>query len=215
MDTCIAEKIMMNKIIRGVAIAVLLALAGCASKSTLAPMEEEADSRYLGEYKIGLGDMLQVSVWRNPDLSMAVPVRPDGKISIPLVGDVLASGETTEKLSLSIAKELQAYIKNPQVTVIVTSPGSADFRNRIRVTGAVNVQASMPYREGMTVLDVVLDAGGPTEFASGNRSRLYRSVDGEVKVFAVRLDDILNKGVLETNYRLLPGDIITVPERAF
>jgi len=167
------------------------------------------------DYKIGVGDALQINVWRNPELSVAVPVRPDGKISMPLAGDVLASGQTAEGLAKNISEELNTFIRNPQVTVIVTNPSSADFQRRIRITGAVNDQLSMPYRDGMTVLDLVLEAGGLTEFASANSTKLYRRVEGTVKIYPVNLDDILNKGKLDTNYLLLPSDIVTVPERVF
>ena len=197
------------------AVVCLFIIAGCSSGSSVnvkpvytPPESEEA-------YKIGVGDQLQVNVWRNPELSMAVPVRPDGKISLPLVGDVAASGLSAEVLASNIGDELGSFIRNPQVTVVVTNPGSAEFQRRIRITGAVNGQLSMPYRDGMTVLDLVLEAGGLTEFASGNGTKLYRNVDGEVKVYPIRLGDILNKGRLETNYLLLPSDIVTVPERAF
>lgn len=197
------------------AAAILLILSACASKRVAEIEKPPITKRSLSEYEIGIGDTLQVSVWRNPDLSMAVPVRPDGKISLPLVGDVQAAGNTTEKLSNNIASALNSYIKSPQVTVIVTSSGSADFRNRVRVTGAVQQQISLPYREGMTVLDVVLQAGGLTEFASGNRAKLYRETGNNVQVYPIYLDDILKKGKLDSNYELSPSDIITVPERAF
>jgi Periplasmic protein involved in polysaccharide export len=166
-------------------------------------------------YRIGVADALAINVWRNEELSVAVPVRPDGKISMPLVGDVIAAGQTAESLSERISEELTTYIRNPQVTVIVTNPSSADFQRRIRITGAVNGQLSMPYRDGMTVLDLVLQAGGLSEFASANKAKLYRKVDDKVKIYPIYLDDILNKGKLDSNYPLLPSDIVTVPERAF
>lgn len=197
------------------AAACLCAIVACGTtissdvKPVYLPPESEA------VYKIGVGDQLQVNVWRNPELSMAVPVRPDGKISLPLVGDVSASGLAAEVLAENIGKDLGSFIRNPQVTVVVTDPGSAEFQRRIRITGAVNGQLSMPYRDGMTVLDLVLEAGGLTEFANGNNTKLYRNVEGEVKIYPIRLGDILNKGRLETNYLLLPSDIVTVPERAF
>ncbi|WP_408034020.1 XrtA/PEP-CTERM system exopolysaccharide export protein [Teredinibacter purpureus] len=166
-------------------------------------------------YKIGVADALTINVWRNPELSLAVPVRPDGKISMPLAGDVRASGQTAEELAERISEELKAFVRNPQVTVIVTNPNSAEFQRRIRITGAVNGQKSMPYRDGMTVLDLVLEAGGLTEFAKANKTKLYRNSGGTIKIYPIYLDDILNKGKLETNYPLLPSDIVTVPERAF
>jgi len=176
----------------------------------VAPMADE-----LPAYKIGVGDTLQINVWKNNELSISVPVRPDGKISMPLVGDVHAAGETTTGLSSNISTALSAYIRSPQVTVIVLDSGSADFQRRIRITGAVRSPLSVPFRRGMTVLDLVLQAGGATEFASLNKAKLYRKVDDQVKVYPVYLGDILNKGKLDTNYELISSDIVTVPERVF
>lgn len=194
-------------------LSVIVACGTTLSTNNVKPVYLPPESEEV--YKIGVGDQLQINVWRNPELSMAVPVRPDGKISLPLVGDVSASGLSAEVLAENISKDLGSFIRNPQVTVVVTDPGSAEFQRRIRITGAVNGQLSMPYRDGMTVLDLVLEAGGITEFASGNATKLYRNVEGEVKIYPIRLGDILNKGRLETNYLLLPSDIVTVPERAF
>ncbi len=205
----------MKLIFRLIVLTFAFGLGACSSNQVMELEKPPSTKQMMTEYQIGVGDALQVSVWRNPELSMAVPVRPDGKISLPLVGDVQAAGMTTEKLSSNVASALNNYIKSPQVTVIVTSPGSAEFRNRVRVTGAVRSQISIPYREGMTVLDVVLQAGGPNEFASGNRAKLYRDNGSSVKVYPIYLDDILKKGVLDSNYNLNPSDIITVPERAF
>lgn len=191
-----------------------LILSACASQKTpqLPPL---SDSGLLSEYRIGVGDTLQISVWRNPELSLSVPVRPDGKISMPLIGDLIAADLTASQLSDNIVKGLASYVRNPQVTVIVTNPSSSDFQRRVRITGAVNSPQSIPYREGMTVLDLVLLAGGPSEFASGNKAKLYRRVNGEVKVYPIKLDDLINDGKIETNYMLQPSDIVTVPERAF
>ena len=169
----------------------------------------------VGEYRIGVDDGIRVSVWRNPELSITVPVRPDGKISVPLVGDVQAGGNTPEEVAAIIESELSRYVRNPSVSVIVTQLRSHEFLTRIRVTGAVRAPRSMPYRQGMTVLDAVLEAGGVNEFAAPGRTKLYRKSDTGTKVKKVDLDDILQKGKLKTNYDLMPGDIITVPERIF
>ncbi|MDN3638491.1 polysaccharide biosynthesis/export family protein [Simiduia curdlanivorans] len=166
-------------------------------------------------YQIGVGDSLQVNVWRNQELSLAVPVRPDGKISMPLVGDIEAAGLTPLALSDSIVTKLGAYVRNPQVTVIVTNPSSADFQRRVRITGAVELPQSIAFREGMTVLDLVLLAGGTNDFASANGAKLYRKVDGAMKIYPIYLDDLINKGDVRTNYPLQPSDIVTVPERSF
>lgn len=168
-----------------------------------------------GTYKIGVDDGLQVTVWRNPDLSTTVPVRPDGKISVPLVGDVQAGGLTPEEVAANIKQKLAYYIRDPNVTVIVTSLRSHEFLSRVRVTGAVRTPKSMPERAGMTVLDAVLEAGGVNDFAAPNRTKLYRKGKTRTEVLDVELGDILNKGKLDTNFELKPGDIITVPERLF
>jgi len=166
-------------------------------------------------YHIGVDDQVQVNVWRNPELSVSVPVRPDGMISVPLVGDVLAGGQAPMDVAERIREKLSEFIRDPNVTVIVTDLRSHEYLSRVRVTGAVGAPRSLAYRPGMTVLDAVLEAGGPSQFASAERSRLYRQQDGERSVMKVELEAILKKGDLETNYMLQPGDIITVPERLF
>ncbi len=198
---------------RVIALLLLAFVASCSTTKVEPP--PMAESRFTDEYRIGVGDTLRVSVWRNEEISGDVPVRPDGKISLALVGDVTAAGQTPTALSNELAERLNDYIKSPQVTVIVTNPASSDFQRRVRITGAINSPQSIPYRDGMTVLDLVLMAGGLTEFASGDKAKLYRRLDGEVEVFPVHLDDLLEKGELQTNYPLQPSDIVTVPERAF
>ena len=166
-------------------------------------------------YQIGVGDEITVQVWKSPELSVNVPVRPDGKISVPLLGDVIAAGQTTEALSKTLAGGFNEYVRNPQVTVMVMNPSSGEYLRRVRVTGAVNNPTSVIHQQGMTVLDLVLQAGGLTEFAVGNRSKLYRKYGDKAEVFPIYLDDILQKGRLQTNYILAPSDIVTVPERTF
>jgi polysaccharide export outer membrane protein len=189
-------------------------IMGCGSTQEV-PVPVDVLAYSAEEYRIGVGDTIRIEVWNNERLSIEVPVRTDGKVSMSLVGDVLAAGKTTESLASSISTDLLEYIKNPQVTVIVTNPSSADFQHRVRVTGAVEEPQSIPYRKGMTVMDLVLSAGGPNEFARPNKAKLYRRTAGEVKMYPVYLDDILKSGQLETNYKLVPSDIITVPERSF
>lgn len=166
-------------------------------------------------YHIGVDDRVQVSVWRNPDLSVTVPVRPDGMISVPLIGDVHAGGLTPEQVAKSIRQKLATYIRDPNVTVIVTELRSHEFLSRVRITGAVRTPRSLAYRQGMTVLDAVLEAGGVNDFAAPNRTKLYRREKNKTEVLEIDLGDILNKGQLETNAVLVPGDVITVPERIF
>ncbi|NMT63809.1 sugar ABC transporter substrate-binding protein [Marinobacter orientalis] len=195
-------------------------VAGCAGpqSSSQEAIDEALNlqtSTSVDEYLLGPTDSVQISVWRNEDLSISVPVRPDGRVSMPLIGDVMATGKTPEQLATEIEEGLTGYIREPQVTVVVTSMGSHEFSDRVRVTGAVNESISVPHRSGMTVLDMVLSAGGANPFAQLNNSMLYRSVDDKMVAIPVRLDDILNKGDVTTNYRMRPGDILTVPERNF
>lgn len=168
-------------------------------------------------YRIGVDDIVQVSVWRNPELGITVPVRPDGKISVPLVGDVDAGGRTPDEVAKDLQEKLAKFVRDPQVAVILTDLRSHEYLSRVRVTGAVRQPVSVPFRPGMTVLDAVLAAGGLTEFAAPDRAELYRkSAGGEgTTTHEVRLDRILNRGELETNYTVAPGDVITVPERTF
>lgn len=193
-------------------------LAGCATGgSTNAPPPAEVAVTSVESYKIGVDDIVQVSVWRNPELGITVPVRPDGKISVPLVGDVSAGGRTPDEVAKDIQEKLSQFVREPQVAVILTDLRSHEYLSRVRVTGAVRQPVSVPFRPGMTVLDAVLAAGGLTEFAAPDRSELYRKAgEGETTTMhQIRLDRILNHGDLATNYPVAPGDVITIPERAF
>ncbi len=194
--------------------AILLTACGPSGQIVKPPMTDVAAPK--GDYLIGVGDQLSVNVWRNPELSVMVPVRPDGRISTPLVGDIQASGKTPQALAEAVKVSLGRFVRNPEVTVIVNSPRSMDYVDRVKVIGAVRAPSTLPFREGMTVLDLVLEAGGVTEFAAANKAILYR-VDqaGKKKPYPVYLDDILQKGKLDTNFALQPLDIITVPERIF
>lgn len=203
-----------------VALLSMVLLAGCATQSPSSPEKirealEATRTEPVQEYIIGATDVVRVSVWRNNDLSASVPVRPDGKISVPLIGDVQASGKAPEVLADDIEQELQSFIREPQVSIVVTSMGSHEFTDRVRVTGAVGQPTSTPHRDGMTVLDMVLSSGGLSPFASGNKAMLYRPLDGEVVAIPVKLNDILERGDISTNYKLRPGDILTIPERSF
>jgi len=197
----------------GITAAAVL-VAGC--ESVPAPVDAgDRVSTNVEEYRIGADDRVQVTVWRNPELSVTAPVRPDGKISVPLIGDVEAGGRTPGEVAENIKKQLAVYIREPNVAVIITELRSHEFLSRVRVTGAVRAAKSLPYRQGMTVLDVVLEAGGVNDFASANRTKLYRKSKDKTQVFEIELGNILNKGRLETNLYLRPGDVITVPERLF
>jgi polysaccharide export outer membrane protein len=201
------------KMLLGIIAATLLTACTTQGLEKMAPVEIPTYSEE--EYKIGVGDSISIKVWGNEKLSIQVPVRPDGKISMSLIGDVLAADSSAEVLAETINGRLLEFIKNPQVTVIVSNPSSADFQARVRVTGAVTSPQSVPFRSGITVLDLVLMAGGVNQYAVADNAKLYRRVSGEVKVYRVNLDDILKYGKLDTNYMLMPSDIITVPERSF
>ncbi len=195
----------------------LLTVAGCATTtgSNQAPPSNPT-MQAVDTYHIGVDDQLQISVWHNPDLSVSVPVRPDGRITVPLIGDVNAGGKTPEEVATEIKGKLASFVRDPQVTVILTELRSHEYLSRVRVTGAVRTPMSLPYRQGMTVLDAVLAAGGTTAFAASDRTELYRKIDGKTtKSYAVRLDAILQQGQLTTNYAVQPGDVITVPPRSF
>lgn len=195
---------------------LLMGLTGCANVGTGASDGvAAAPDIVIDEYRIGADDEIEVNVWKNPELSVSMPVRPDGKISIPLIGDVQAGGRTPAEVAAEIRQRLSEYVRDPNVTVILTELRNNEYVSRIRVTGAVQTPSSLAHRQGMTVLDAVLQAGGVNEFAAPGRARLYRKVGSETKVYPVDLRGILNEGKLATNYELQPGDIITVPERLF
>lgn len=196
------------------AICLSLLLGACASSANHESGPPPADTTAAVEaYQIGVDDIIQVTVWRNPDLGIIVPVRPDGMISVPLVGDVQAGGRTPEEVSVDLEEKFATYVRDPQVAVILTDLRSHEYLSRVRVTGAVRQPISIPFRQGMTVLDAVLAAGGLTEFASPGRAGLYRQAGDEARSYEVQLDRILDNGDLTTNYKVAPGDVITVPER--
>jgi len=195
-------------------------LAGCATSQPHLPEQpaagENATPRVLiNSYKMAVGDQLQINVWKNPELSLSEPIRPDGRISVPLVGDVMAVGLTPEELAQVIEKQLSTYIKNPNVTIVLTNIQGHEFLSRIRVTGSVEKSISLGYHQGMTVLDAVLEAGSLDLYADGNRTKLHRRTAGGSEAYDIYLDDIMEDGDMTTNVILMPGDIITVPERGF
>jgi polysaccharide biosynthesis/export protein len=166
------------------------------------------------QYIIGPGDAIQVFVWRNPELTVSVPVRPDGRISSPLVEDMVAVGKTPSQLARDIETRLSDYIRTPQVSIIVNNAISAF--SQIKVIGQVKNPQSLPYREGMTVLDVVLAVGGLTDFAAGNKAKILRKdAKGKDTSIKVRIEDLVVKGKIAENQSLKPGDVIIVPESLF
>jgi polysaccharide export outer membrane protein len=165
------------------------------------------------QYVIGPGDTLQIFVWRNPELTATVPVRPDGKISTPLVEDMVAVGKNPSALARDIEKVLSEYVRAPTVNVIVTQPVGAF--GQVQVIGQVTRPGSLPYRSGMKLLDAVLAVGGVTQFAAGNRTKVERSAQSSKQEIKVKLDNLLNKGDMSQNLPLQPGDVIVVPESRF
>ncbi len=194
----------------------LVFVSGCNSFGTVADadatsyVDSSATDAY--EYKIGPGDALDIFVWRNPDVSTTgVPVRPDGRISAPLVDSLMASGKTPSQLAGDIETILAEYIRDPLVTVTVkTIRGGVD--QLVRVIGEVTKPGAIPYSRNMTVLDVMLSVGGLTEFAAGNSAKLVRADGSE---FTVKLDDLLKAGRVSANTQVLPGDVLIVPESFF
>ena len=166
-------------------------------------------------YKMAVGDQIQINVWKNPELSLSEPIRPDGRISMPLMGDIMAVGLTPEELAAKIEIRLADYIKAPNVTIILTSLQGHEFLSRIRVTGSVAQSVSMSYHQGMTVLDAVLEAGSVDLYADANNTKLHRRTQKGAVSYDIRLKDIMEEGDMRTNITLMPGDIITVPESNF
>lgn len=207
----------MQRLRIGLRCGLLLSVAALGACATVEPapahLTQVAQPNWMQAYAIGVDDELRIHVWKNPELSSLVPVRYDGKISLPLIGDVQAAGKAPEAVAKDIAEALSTYVRNPNVTVMVTQTRSHDFLARVRVTGAVDQAASIVFRDGMTVLDAVLEAGGVTDYAAAARTQVYRQIDGKTYQLPVNLDAILERGVLDTNYALRPGDVVTVPRR--
>ena len=194
------------------------ALGACSSSNTLpvdqAPIDPPTKSSLEGSYRIGPGDSLNIFVWRNPEFSVVVQVRPDGMISTPLVEDMLAVGKTPTKLARDIEGVLETYIKSPSVNVMVTNfQGTPE--DMIRVVGQAQNPQAVPFRDGITVLDVMIAVGGLGEFAAGNRAKLVRKINGTNVEYRLLLSDLLNKGDIEQNILLQPGDILIIPEAYF
>lgn len=188
---------------------VLLALAACA----VAP-PPPASTAKTGLYLIGPGDALQVFVWHNPDLSVNAPVRPDGRISLPLVNDVIAAGKTPSELASEVQEQLKKYVNDPVVTVIVGS-FVGPYSQQIRIVGQAQRPQAISYRTGMTVLDAMISVGGLTQFAAGNRAKLVRTENGKEIPYSLRLSDLLQDGDISANTPLQPGDMIIIPETYF
>jgi len=193
-----------------ISIAFLL-FSGCTSYPLLTDDEKKVAS---WDYLIGPGDNINIIVWRNPEISMSVPVRPDGKITTPLVEDLPASGKTATQLARDIEETLSKYIQEPVVTVVVTE-FVGPYSEQIRVVGEAARPQALPYRENMTLMDVLIAVGGITDFASGNRASIIRTIGGEQRQFRVRLNDLIRDGDISANVPMKQGDILVIPESFF
>lgn len=193
-----------------------LILSGCASKSGERAELPTAsgDAQYSTRYRIAPGDNVQIFVWRNPEVSTSVPVRPDGLLSAPLLEEIPAAGKTPAELARDLEAELATYLRDPLVTVIVDE-FVGTFREQIRIVGEATNPRAMLYNDSMTLLDVMIQSGGLTDFADGNSATLVRVVDGKQEQFRLRLDDLIRDGDITANVDMRPGDIIIVPEAWF
>ena len=191
--------------------ALVLLVAGC---STTYPPVAQPGPRIDAPYLVGPGDTLNVVVWRSPELSVTVPVRPDGKISTPLVEDLQASGKTATQIARQIEQALTRYVQSPVVTVIVTN-FAGPYSQQVRVIGEAAKPQALAYRENMTLLDVMIAVGGITDFAAGNKASILRTEGGKTRQFGVLLTDLIRGGDLSANVEMRPGDVLIIPQSFF
>ncbi len=203
-----------KRLISAAMVCALFAMAGCGGSMPTMPAGDAAEATENSDYVIGAGDNLNVFVWGHDDLTTSVQVRPDGAISTPLVEDMKAAGKTPTELARAIEEVLSGFVRSPTVTVIVES-FVGEFARQIRVVGQATEPQSLNFRDGITLLDVMIQVGGLSEFAAGNRAQVVREVDGEKVSIRVRLQDLLNDGDIEQNIRMLPGDVLIIPESFF
>jgi polysaccharide export outer membrane protein len=194
-------------------VSIVFAVTGCGGAPPLPPAPPAA-SLPSAEYRIGPGDNLNIFVWRNPELTLTVPVRPDGRLSIPLVEDVVAIGKTPTQLAREFEQRLGKYIKEPLVTVIAEG-FVGPIPDQIRVIGEAAQPRALPYRADMTVLDAMIAVGGLTRYAAGNDSVIIRTAQGEQNTYSVHLSSLIRDGDIESNVALRPGDILIIPQRLF
>lgn len=194
-----------------ICVACCFVLNGCAAPiNSISSAEVPID----GDYLIGAGDSINILVWRNPEVSLTVTVRPDGKITTPLVEDLLASGKTSTELARDIEKVLGKYIQKPVVTVIVMN-FVGPYSEQIRVIGEAAKPQALPYRQGMSLMDLLIAVGGITDFAAGNKASIIRIKGGAQKKIGVRLNDLLKDGDMSANQAMRPGDVLIIPESFF
>ncbi len=187
-------------------------LIGCASGPKYPPAPATAATADYN-YLVGPGDNLNIIVWRNPELSMTVPVRPDGKVTTPLVDELIAQGKTSSQIARDVEKSLSKFVRDPIVTVIVTS-FVGPYSEQIRVVGEAAKPQFLPYKQKMTLLDVMIAVGGLTDFADGNGASILRASEGD-KQYAVRIKDLIKRGDISANVEMKPGDILIIPQGWF
>jgi polysaccharide export outer membrane protein len=192
---------------------VMGGLSACSSLSTAYPPAPATTLSSDYNYIVGAGDTLNIIVWRNPELSMSVPVRPDGKVSTPLVDELVAQGKTTTEIARSVEKELSKLVRDPVVTIIATS-FIGPYSEQIRVIGEAARPQALAYKKNMTMLDVMIAVGGLTDFADGNAASITRVSEGD-KRYSVRLKDLVKRGDINANVEVKPGDILIIPQGWF
>lgn len=192
---------------------LLSVLAACANMNSTYPPAPVLAATPGYDYVVGAGDTLNIIVWRNPELSLSVPVRPDGKVSTPLVDELVAQGKTSVEIARDIERALSKLVRDPVVTIIVTS-FVGPYSEQIRVVGEAAKPQSLPYKQNMTVLDVMIAVGGLTDFADGNNASITRASEGE-KRYSVRLKDLIKRGDISANVEMKPGDILIIPQGWF
>lgn len=192
---------------------LVASLSGCASGPSYPPAPASLPSTIDYTYIIGPGDSLNVNVWRNPELSMSVTIRPDGKLSAPLVEELVAQGKTPQELAREVEKVLGRYVRDPIVTVIV-SGFNGPYSEQIRVLGEATRPQFLAYRNKMTLLDLMIAVGGLTDFAAGNKATILRTAEGN-KQYSVRLEDLLKRADVSANVEMRPGDILIIPQSLF
>ena len=207
-----AKSLKLRKFLRYLSLSPAI-LAAFVQLCPLAAADVPTPAPISADYLIGPGDSLHVFVFQNQELSVTVPVRPDGKISTPLVEDMVAVGKTPSQLARDIEKSLAEYVKSPKVNVVVTT--ALSVYSQVKVIGQVKTPQSLPFRDGMTVLDAVLAVGGLSQFAAGNRAHLVRTQNGRQTEIKIKLDALVNNGDMKQNLALRPGDVLVVPESRF
>ncbi len=208
-------QVILTSIKIGVIAFSVLILSACGSKEELPPAPFVPANEGPGPtYVIGPLDNLGIFVWRSPELSTSVTVRPDGRVSMPLIDDLPATGKTPSELARTVEEALNSYIQQPIVTIVVNS-FAGPFSQQVRVVGEAANPQSIPYRANMTLLDVMIQVGGLTDFAAGNKATLVRFVDGEQKEYRIRIEALIKDGNVNANVKILPGDVLIIPESVF